>query len=131
MVKPTEARSRNHDRDRGRLWRDWPLLRRIPLQGIVDAVQMVVAHIIADQSAQMLLIQCDNMVQNLSAAGSHQTLRRAKITITSSQNPRLQNNRFRPGFRCRIHLFFTAGSRTASHMPSSNFFSCNGVQYCE
>ena len=74
MVQSAEARNRNHGRGSGRFWLDWSLLRRILLQGIVNAVPLVIAHIIPDQSAQMLLIQRDDMVQNLAAAASDPSL---------------------------------------------------------
>jgi hypothetical protein len=59
--RPPNVRNRNHGCGSGRLCLDWPLLRRILLQGIVNAVLMVVANILSDKSAQLLHVQCDDM----------------------------------------------------------------------
>ena len=58
------------DRVRRRLVLDRAAIRRILFQGVVDAVLVVVAHVISDQPAKMLLVQCDDMVEDLAAATS-------------------------------------------------------------
>ena len=89
MVQSAEARNRNHGRGGGRFWLDWSL-RRILLQGIVNAARWVIAHIILDQSAQMLLIQRDDMVQNLAPAASDPSLGNAilpwRLTLKQYSN---------------------------------------------
>ena len=65
MVQATEARTGNHDRVRCRPVIDWASVRRIFLQGVVNAIVVMVVHVIADHSAEMVFVQRDDMVQDL------------------------------------------------------------------
>ena len=49
---------------------DRAAIRRILVQRVVYAVLVVVAHVISDQPAKMLLVQCDDMVEDLAATTS-------------------------------------------------------------
>jgi hypothetical protein len=55
---------------------------RILLQRIMNAVVMVVAHVIPKQPKQMPFIQRDHMVQHLAAAASDPAFRRAVLPRT-------------------------------------------------
>lgn len=69
------VRERNQCCVGGGLWLDWPLIRRILAQRIVDAVLMIIADVIANQAAKMLLIQRDDVVEDLSATTADPSLR--------------------------------------------------------
>jgi hypothetical protein len=75
MVQPTQPRERNQARVGSRLWLHWPAIRRVLVQGIVDPVLMVVADVITDQAAKVLLIQRDDMIEDLAAATSDPSFR--------------------------------------------------------
>ena len=49
---------------------------RVLIEGIVNAVIVVVVHVIANEPPQMLFVQRDHMVENLAAAASYPALRR-------------------------------------------------------
>ena len=51
MMETTQARTANHSRVRRWLVLDWAAIRRILFQRVVDAVLVVVAHVISDQPA--------------------------------------------------------------------------------
>ena len=54
-------------------------IRRILFQEVVDAVLVVVAHVISDQSAKMMLAQRDDMVKDLAAAASDPAFRNSVL----------------------------------------------------
>ena len=45
----------------------------------MNAVFLMIVHVITDQSAKMLLVQRDHMIQNLAAATSDPALRRSVL----------------------------------------------------
>ena len=59
MVQTTQARMRNHRRLGCRLLFDRAAIRRILFQGIVNPVVVIVAHVVADQSAEVLFVPGD------------------------------------------------------------------------
>jgi hypothetical protein len=71
MVQTTQARMRSHRRLGCRLLVDRAAIRRILFQAIVNPVVVMVAHVVADQSAEMLFIPGDDMVQDLAPNTSH------------------------------------------------------------
>ena len=71
MVQTTQARTGNHGGVRCRPLLDWAPVRRILFQGVVNAIFVVVAHVVAHQSAQMRFVQGDDMVQDLAPNTSH------------------------------------------------------------
>ena len=75
MVQTTQARAGNHDRVRCRPFLDRASVRTIFLQGVVNAVVVMVVHVIADQSAKMGFVQRDGMVQDLAPNTPHPSLR--------------------------------------------------------
>ena len=70
MVEPAQARQRNQTGIRKGLWLERPSIRCVFVQGVVSAVLLVIAHLIADQAAKMLLIHRDDMVEDFAAATS-------------------------------------------------------------
>ena len=49
----------------------WPPVWRILIQGVVNATLVMILHVITDQPTEMLFVQRDDMVQDLSPATSH------------------------------------------------------------
>ena len=74
MVQPAQPGMGNQGRFRGRLLLDWPSIRRIFCQRIVDAVLMAVAGVLTHEPAEVLLVQRDDVVEDLSTATSHKAL---------------------------------------------------------
>ena len=70
MVQTTQAQMRNHRRLGCRcvLRSTGRRIRRILFQGIVNPVVVIVAHVVADQSAEVLFVPGDDMVQDLGGA---------------------------------------------------------------
>ena len=66
MVQATEARQGSHFCGRRRLRFDYPLVRGVLFERVVNAVLMVIAHVITHQAEQMSFVQRDDMVQDLS-----------------------------------------------------------------
>ena len=79
MVQPTQARNGSHDCSYGWLLPDRTPVRRVRLPRILNAVLMIIVHVIADKSAKMLFVQRDDRVKNLAAATSHPALRDAVL----------------------------------------------------
>ena len=71
MMETAQARARNQRRLVQRLALDRAVIRRVLLQGVVNAVVVVVVHVIADQPAEMLFVQRDDVVEDLATATSH------------------------------------------------------------
>ena len=70
MVKATQAWLRNQRGIRGRLWLNRTSVGRVFAQRAVNAILVVIAHVIADQTAKVLFIHRDGMVEDLAAAAS-------------------------------------------------------------
>ena len=70
MMDPAQARQRTHSGVSGRLGLDRTSLRGVLVQGIVNAILFVIADVIADQAAQVPLIQGDDVVQDFPTATS-------------------------------------------------------------
>ena len=75
MVQATEARHRSHICASCRLRLDWPLVRGVFLERVMNSVLLVVTHIITQEPDQMSFVQRDDMVQDLSATTSHPSFR--------------------------------------------------------
>ena len=75
MMKATEPGTGDHRRRRRWLAFHWPSIRRVFIEGIVNPVVVVVVHVIANEPPQVLFVQRDDMVENLSAAASHPAFR--------------------------------------------------------
>ena len=56
MVQTTQERHGNHDGVRIGLLLYWPPVRRVLLQGVVNAVVVVVVHVIANEPPQMSFV---------------------------------------------------------------------------
>ena len=74
-VAATQARSGNYRRVWRRPGLDRTPVRRVLFQGIVSSIFVMVAHVISDQSAEMLFVQRDGVFQNLSPATAHPSFR--------------------------------------------------------
>jgi hypothetical protein len=70
MVEATQAGLRNQPGIRGWLWLDRTWVGRVFAQRVLNAVLLVIAHVVADQAAKVLLIHRDDMVEDLAAAAS-------------------------------------------------------------
>lgn len=75
MMEAAQTSVGNHDRARRRLWFHGAAIRRIFFQGIVNAVLMVVTHVVPDDPAKMWLVQRNDMVEHLAAATAHPAFR--------------------------------------------------------
>src|SRR5262245_19074665 len=70
MVDAAQAWLRNQRAMRVRLWLDRTSVGRVLAQRVVNAILVVIAHVVADQTAKMLFIHRDDMVEDLAAAAS-------------------------------------------------------------
>jgi hypothetical protein len=75
MMKAAEPGTGDHCRSRRRLAVHLPSIRRVLIEGIVNPVVVVVVHVIANEPAQMLFVQRDDVVENLAAPTSHPAFR--------------------------------------------------------
>jgi len=64
MMGTAQTRARYHRRLGRRLPLDEPPIRRVLLEGIVNPVLVVVAHVVPEQPAKMLFVQGNDMVQD-------------------------------------------------------------------
>ena len=80
MVQPAESLVR---KDLTRSYRTSPAVRCSLLKSEMRAVLMMVTNILREQSLQMAFIQRNNVVQQVSSAASHPTLRDAILPRTS------------------------------------------------
>ena len=69
MVQAAQARNGRQARI-GWLLLYWPSVWRILAERIVHAISVVILHVLSNQSAEMLLIQGDDMVQDLASAAA-------------------------------------------------------------
>jgi hypothetical protein len=74
MVETAQSRHRNHDRVRSRLRLFGSLVWCVLIQRVVNAVVVMVVHVITDQTAEMLFVQCNDMIQDLAPATSDPAL---------------------------------------------------------
>ena len=74
-MKAAESGTGDYRRSQRRLAFHWPSIWRVLIKGIVNPVVVVVVHVIANEPSEMLFIQRDDMVENLSAAASNPALR--------------------------------------------------------
>ena len=63
MMEASQARAGKHRRFWIRLGLDWPAIRRVLVQTIVNAVLMKIGNVLTDQASQMLLVQRNHVVQ--------------------------------------------------------------------
>ena len=75
MMKAAESGAGDYCRSQRRLAFHWPSIRRVLIKGIVNSVVVVVVHVIANEPPQVLFVQRDDMVENLSAAASYPAFR--------------------------------------------------------
>src|SRR5690242_5431637 len=70
MVEAAQAWLRDQRGIASRLWLDRTPIGRVFAQGVVNAILVVIAHVVADQTAKVLFIHRDDMVEDLAAAAS-------------------------------------------------------------
>jgi len=75
MMQAAQPQTGNHLRGRPRLAFDRSPMGRVLFQGIVNPIVVVVVHVIANQPSQVSFVQCDDVVQDLTAAASDPSLR--------------------------------------------------------
>src|ERR1700694_263729 len=63
VMKTARARPRHHWRVPCRLRLNYSTGRRVLLQGIVNAIVMVVVHVFSDQAVEMPFVQRDDLVE--------------------------------------------------------------------
>jgi hypothetical protein len=75
MVKAAEPGTGDHRRGLRRLAFHWPSVRCVLIERIVNPVVVIVVHVITNEPPQMLFVQRDDMVENLTAAAAYPTFR--------------------------------------------------------
>ena len=75
MMQAAQPRTTDHRRIPSRLLLYGAEVRSVLFQGIVNAVLMVVAHVLADQPPEMLFVQRDDVIEDLAAATSNPAFR--------------------------------------------------------
>src|SRR5882672_10680562 len=91
MMKTAQTRLRDHCRGWRRSVFHGPPIWRVLIEGIVNAVFVVVLHIIANQPAQMAFVQRDDMVEDLSSTASDPPFRNPVLPWRLNTRPlRLQ-----------------------------------------
>jgi hypothetical protein len=85
MMEAAQTRARYPCRLGRRLLLHRSPIRRVLLEGIVNAVFVVVAHVVPHQPAKMRLVPRDDMVENLPPTASYPALRRVCLSITRSK----------------------------------------------
>ena len=79
MMKAAEPGTGDHRRSGRGPGLHWPSIRRVLIEGIVNPVVVMVVHVIANEPSEMLFVQRDDMVENLSAAASYPAFRSAVL----------------------------------------------------
>jgi len=75
MMESAQAGVGDDDRIRRRLRLHRAAARRVLLQGIVDAILVVIAYVITNEPAQVLFVQRDHVVKDLAATTAHPAFR--------------------------------------------------------
>src|SRR5216684_2477643 len=74
VMKTARARRGHYGRVRCRLRLHCSRVRRVLLQGIVNAIVMVVVHVFPDQPVEMPFVQRDDLVEEIVPAAAHPAL---------------------------------------------------------
>src|SRR6516162_10260993 len=86
MISVMQAADAGHSHDLGappRPWFDHPESRRLLLQGIMNAIVVVILEVISKQPTEMGFVQDDHVVQKFPPTTSHPTLRHAVLPGTA------------------------------------------------
>ena len=86
MITVMQAADAGHSHDLGgppRPWFDHPESRRLLLQGIMNAIVVIILEVISNQPPQMGFAQHDHVVQQFPPTTSHPTLRHAVLPGTA------------------------------------------------
>jgi len=98
MVEATQAWLRNQRGIRGRLWLDRTSVGRVFAQRVVNAVLLVIADVVADQTAKVFFIHRDDMVEDLAAAASDPSFGRSVLPRCLNARPfRLKSSSLQEG----------------------------------
>src|SRR5579859_3449722 len=79
MMQAAEPGTGDHRRGGRRLAFHWPPVRCVIIERIVNPVVVMVVHVIANESPEMLLAQRDDMVEDLAAAASYPAFRNSVL----------------------------------------------------
>ena len=71
MMETAQARARNHRRLGRRLLLNWPAIRSVLVEGVVNPIFAIIADVISDQPPKMLFVERNHVVEYLSATRSH------------------------------------------------------------
>ena len=74
MVQATQAWQRNQLGIGRWLWLDRASIGRVFIQRVVNAIILVIAHVVADQTTKVFFIHRDNMVEDLAPAAANPSL---------------------------------------------------------
>jgi len=98
MMQTTKAGQGSHVCSCGRLRLDWPFVRGVLFERVVNTVLMVVAHVITHEPEQMSFVQRDDMVQDLTATTSNPSFRGSILPGRLDARPlRFQAGRLQKG----------------------------------
>ena len=75
MMESAQACVRNHDRIRRRLLLDEAAIRRVLIESIVNAILVVITHVVTNQPTEVLFVQRNDVVEDLAAATPHPAFR--------------------------------------------------------
>jgi len=87
MLQATQARHGHHGGAGGWLLLDGQSVRGVFFQGIVNAIVVMVVHIIAHQPAEMRFVPHDYMVQDLAPAAAHPSFSQAILPRRLNAGP--------------------------------------------
>ena len=71
MVETAQARQGNQTGISRWSWLDRASIGRVFVQRVVNAILLVIAHVVADQTAKVFFVHWDDMVEDLTAAASN------------------------------------------------------------
>ena len=74
MMQAAKPGTGDHHRRRRRPFLDGTMIRCVLVESIMNSVLLEIGNILSEQTAQMALVQRDDMVEDLSASASDPTL---------------------------------------------------------
>jgi hypothetical protein len=105
MMETAQARARNHRRLGRRLLLNWPAIRSVLVEGVVNPIFAIIADVISDQPPKMLFVERNHVVEYLSATRFHPAF--GDTVLPGSLNARLlwlQTRDFQEGDDFRVDL---------------------------
>ena len=71
MMETAQTRTGNHSRVRTRLLFDWPAIRCVLIEAVVNPIFVKVGNVVTDEAPQVLFVQRDDVVQHLAPTAPH------------------------------------------------------------